>query len=83
MEKTLAGDSLDDADGFQEGNPEEEAEAWKNVLQTLGSVNSDPLTSQQKEALVLLFRLVRQGSTLTLTQNFRYREKPEMEIYYK
>ncbi|KAK6619988.1 hypothetical protein RUM44_006388 [Polyplax serrata] len=62
---------LDEADGFQDGNPEEEAEYWKNVLQTLSSVSNDPLTSQQKEALTILFRLVRQGSTLTLTQNFR------------
>lgn len=72
MEKIFVTDSLDDGDGYQEGNLEEEAECWKNVLQTLSAVNSDSLTSQQKEALTLLFRLVRQGSTLTLTQNFRY-----------
>lgn len=67
---------LDEADGFQDGNPEEEAEYWKNVLQTLSSVSNDPLTSQQKEALTILFRLVRQGSTLTLTQNFRWVQAP-------
>lgn len=71
MDKTLTCDSLDEQDGYQEGNPEEEAEAWKSVLQTLSSVGNEPLTGQQKEALTLLFRLVRQGSTFTLTQNFR------------
>lgn len=71
MEKTLTSDSLDEPDAYQEGNPEEEAEAWKTVLQTLTSTENDSLTSQQKEALTMLYRLVRQGSTLTLTQNFR------------
>lgn len=71
MEKTLTSDSLDEPDAYQEGNPEEEAEDWKNVLQTLSSTENESLTSQQKEALTMLYRLVRQGSTLTLTQNFR------------
>lgn len=71
MEKVVTSDSLDEQDGYQEGNLEEEAESWRNVLQTLSKVECDSLTSEQKEALGLLFLLVRQGSTLTLTQNFR------------